>query len=77
MNVYDDIDLKLSEMPDGINDIETILLAVNAGIILYPLVRIDGKAAVRDFLVKLAATIVHGIELVDAEGEDSDECEHP
>ena len=67
MNVYDDIDFQLNDIPPGINDVETMLLALSAGIVLFPIIRVGGKAAVREFLVKLAATIVQEIELMDAE----------
>ena len=67
MNIYADVDRELNMVPPGINDVETMLLAVSAGIILYPLVRVEGKDAVREFLIKLTATIVYGIERMDAE----------
>ena len=69
MNVYDDIDLYVTEMPPGIDDVEIMLMAITGGITLFPLIRVEGRAAARDFLVKLAATLVHGIELMDAEIE--------
>ena len=78
MNIYADVDRELNMVPPGINDVETMLLAVSAGIILYPLVRVEGKDAVREFLIKLTATIVYGIERMDAdsaaeEAQDTDE----
>ena len=69
MNIWDDICAMQLEIPKGLNTDMDVLIAVQMGITLYPIIGIAGPAARREFLVKTAATLIHGIELVDAEIE--------
>ena len=67
MTLWDDICAVQQEIPTSFNTIEQVLSAVQMGLTLFPIVGVDGAAARRGFLVKIAATLVHGIELMDAE----------
>ena len=76
MTLWDEICAVQQEMPEDRYTIEQVFSAVHMGIILYPIIGVEGAAARRKFLVKMAATLVHGIELIDAEieaeGEESE-----
>ena len=67
MTIWDDICAEQQEMPRPLGTEWDVLHAIHVGITLFPIIRVDGLAARREFFVKLAATIVYGIELVDAE----------
>ena len=69
MTIWDDICAEQQEMPKGLDTEEDVLCAVQMGITLFPVIGVAGLAARREFFVKLAATIVHGIELMDVEIE--------
>ena len=67
MTLWDDICAVQQEIPTSFNTIEQVLSAVQMGLTLFPIVGIEGAAARRRFLVKITATLVHGIELMDTE----------
>ena len=77
MTLWDDIGAIQQEMPTAFNTIEQVLSAVQMGLTLFPIVGIEGPAARRGFLVKMAATLVHGIELMDAEAAQEADDEIP
>ena len=69
MTLWDEICAVQQEIPMSFNTIEQVLSGVQMGLTLFPIVGIEGAAARRRFLVKITATLVHGIELMDAEIE--------
>ena len=69
MTIWDDICATQQEIPKGLNTDMDVLTAVQMGLTLYPIITLGHPAARREFLVKMVATLVHGIELVDAEIE--------
>ena len=77
MTLWDDICAMHQEMPPGFNTLEQVLSAVQMGLTLFPIIGVEGAAARRGFLVKMAATLVHGIELMDAEAAQEADDEIP
>ncbi len=69
MTIWDDIEIAKQTMPASFCTVQDTLLAVSMGIALSPIMFAEGHAATREFLVRLAAPLVHAIELVDAEIE--------
>ena len=73
MTLWDEICAVQQEIPTSFNTIEQVLSAVQMGLTLFPIVGVEGAEARRRFLVKITATLVHGIELMDAEIEAAQE----
>ncbi len=83
MKIWDDIEAAKQTMPEGLFTVEDTLRAVSLGLVLSPIIFTKGTAATREFLVKTAATLVHAIEIVDAEieaeadeAQDADDAEY-
>ena len=84
MTIWDDICAEQQEMPKDFDTVVDVLRAIHLAITLFPIIGVAGLVAKREFLVKMAATMVHGIELMDAEIEatadnayDPDDYDYP